>query len=145
MLENVAQILKRKGRKVWCIAPEATVYDALTMMADKGVGALVVVSDGRVTGIFGERDFILKVDLCGRSSRTATVQQVMSDDIYCVTPGTSIEEAMAIVTESHRRHLPVIEDEQLVGLVSIGDLVKATLDEKNFVITQLTKYIKGEL
>jgi CBS domain-containing protein len=145
MLENIAQILKLKGSEVWCIAPDAKVCDALTMMAEKGVGSLVVVKEGQVIGILGERDFILKVDLCGRSSRTATVRQVMSEDVYCVTPGTSIDEAMAIVTDSRCRHLPVIENEQLVGLVSIGDLVKASLDEKDFVITQLKKYIKGEL
>jgi CBS domain-containing protein len=145
MLAHISQILKKKGSKVWCIAPEATVYDALTMMAEKGVGSLVVVKEGRVVGMFGERDFVLKVDLCGLSARTTAIGQVMSEDIYCVTPETSIKEAMAIVTESHHRHLPVIENEQLVGLVSIGDLVKASLDEKDFVIKQLTKYIKGEL
>jgi CBS domain-containing protein len=145
MLEPISQILKRKGSKVWCIAPDATVYEALTMMAEKGVGAVVVTKEGRVVGMFGERDFVLKVGLCGLSARTTIVGQVMSEDIYCVTPGTSINEAMAIVTESHHRHLPVIENEQLVGLVSIGDLVKASLDEKDFVIKHLTKYIKGEL
>jgi len=145
MLEHVSQILRRKGNEVWSIAPDATVYDALTVMADKGVGALVVVQEGRVVGIFGERDFVLKVDLCGLSSQTTLVGQVMTQDIYYVTPGTTIDEAMAIVTESHHRHLPVIENEQLVGLVSIGDLVKASLDEKDFVIKQLSKYIKGEL
>lgn len=145
MLEHISQILKAKGSKVWCIAPDATVYDALAMMADKGVGALVVLQEGRVVGIFGERDFVLKVDLCGLSAQTTLVGQVMSKDIYYASPGTTIDEAMAIVTESHHRHLPVIENEQLVGLVSIGDLVKASLDKKDFVIKQLTKYIKGEL
>jgi len=145
MLQNIGQILKKKGSEVWCIAPEAKAYDALSMMAEKGIGALVVVEEGRVVGLLGERDFILKVDLAGLSSRTASVRQVMSENVYSVTPGTSIDEAMAIVTASHCRHLPVIVNDQLVGLVSIGDLVKASLDEKDFVITQLNKYIKGEL
>ena len=145
MMHLVSQILMKKGSKVWCIAPDAKVYDALVVMAEKGVGALVVVDEGQVVGILGERDALLKVELCGRSAQTAQVREVMSTDVYRVTPGTSIEEALALVTESHCRHLPVIANEQLVGLVSIGDLVKATLEEKDFVIKQLHKYIKGEL
>lgn len=141
----VSQILKKKGSKVWCIAPDATVYDALVLMAEKGVGALVVVDEWQVVGIFGERDAVLNVELRGRSAKTAQVREVMSTDVYRVAPGTSIEEAMALVTESRCRHLPVIANEQLVGLVSIGDLVKAMLDEKDFVIKELHKYIKGEL
>ena len=145
MMNLVSQILKKKGSKVWCIAPDATVYDALVLMAEKGVGALVVVDEWQVVGIFGERDAVLNVELRGRSAKTAQVREVMSTDVYRVAPGTSIEEAMALVTESHCRHLPVIANEQLVGLVSIGDLVKAMLDEKDFVIKELHKYIKGEL
>lgn len=141
----VSEILMKKGREVWCIAPEAKVYEALKLMNEKRVGALVVVDDGQVVGLFGEREHVRNVDLRGLSATTATVGEVMLQEVYCVTSKTSIEEAMAIVTESRCRHLPVIENEQLVGLVSIGDLVKASLEEKNFVIKQLNKYIKGEL
>jgi CBS domain-containing protein len=143
MSKSIAQILKRKGSEVWCIAPDARIYDALAMMADKGVGALVVMDEGQVVGIFSERDHARKVDLCGLCSQKAIVRQVMSVDICYVTPQTSVDEAMSIVTESRSRHLPVMENEQLIGLASIGDLVKASLEEKDFVITQLKKYIKG--
>jgi CBS domain-containing protein len=144
MLETIAQILQLKGNDVWSIAPDAKVYDALVIMSEKHIGALVVVDDGRVVGIFSERDYALKVALHGLTSREADIRQVMTADIYCVTPQTSIDEAMAIVTESRSRHLPVMEGDRLVGLASIGDLVKAALDEKDFVIKQLKQYIKGE-
>ena len=144
MSKSIAQVLKLKGSDVWSIGPEDKVYDALELMAEKGVGALVVIDEEKVVGIFTERDYARKVILEGRSSLKTAIQKVMSVDICCITPQTSVDEAMAIVTESRRRHLPVMEKEQLVGLASIGDLVKATLDEKDFEIKQLTKYIKGE-
>ncbi len=144
MSKSIAQILKLKGNEVWSIGSEATVYDALALMAEKGVGALVVIDDGKLVGIFTERDNARKVDLEGRCSQKASVSQVMSVDICYITPQTSVDEAMAIVTESRRRHLPVMENDKLVGLASIGDLVKASLDEKDFVIKQLKKYIKGD-
>ena len=144
MSKSIAQILKLKGSGVWSIGPDAKVFDALTLMAEKGVGALVVVDEGKVVGIISERDYARKVILEGRSSLKTAVQKVMSVDTCYITPQTSVDEAMAIVTERRCRHLPVMEKEQLVGLASIGDLVKATLDEKDFEIRQLTKYIKGE-
>ena len=143
MRETIAQILDTKGHGVWCIAPDAKVYDALTMMRDKQVGALVVVEAGQVVGLFSERDYATKVDLCGSTCQIATVREVMTEEVYCVAPETSIEEAMALVTQSRCRHLPVMAGGKLVGLASIGDLVKATLDEKEFVIDQLKKYIQG--
>lgn len=143
MSKSIAQILRIKGSDVWSIGPEAKVYDALALMAEKGVGALVVVEQGQVVGIFTERDHARKVDLCGLCSQKAIVRQVMSEDVCYITPETSVDEAMGIVTESRRRHLPVMDNDQLVGLASIGDLVKAALDEKDFVIKQLQKYIKG--
>ena len=143
MSKSIAQILKLKGSDVWQIAPDAKVYDALVLMAEKGVGALVVMEEGRVLGIFTERDHARKVDLGGRCSQKALVRQVMTEVLHYISPQTSVDEAMAIVTESRCRHLPVMEDDQLVGLASIGDLVKASLDEKDFVIKQLKQYIKG--
>jgi CBS domain-containing protein len=144
MSKSIAQILKIKGNDVWSIRSDATVYDALVLMAEKGVGALVVIDDGELVGIFTERDHARKVDLEGRCSQKVAVSKVMSEDICYITPETSVDEAMSIVTESRRRHLPVMEGDQLVGLASIGDLVKASLDEKDFVIKQLKKYIKGD-
>lgn len=144
MSKTIAQILKIKGSDVWSIAPEATVYEALALMADKGVGALVVLAEGRVVGIFTERDHARKVDLDGRCSQKAFVRQVMSEDVCYITPQASVDEAMAIMTDKRCRHLPVLDDDRLVGLASIGDLVKASLDEKDFVIKQLKKYIKGD-
>ena len=144
MSKSIAQILKLKGAEVWSTSAEDTVYDALALMAEKGVGALIVMEEGKVVGIFTERDHARKVDLEGRCSQKCKIRQVMSTDIRYITPETSVDEAMAIVTESRRRHLPVMENDQLVGLASIGDLVKASLDEKDFVIKQLKKYIKGD-
>jgi len=144
MLHIISQILERKGRKVWCIAPTATVYDGLKIMADNNIGALVVMDEGKVVGIFSERDYAQKVVLHGLSSRTSTISQIMSTEVCFIAPDAAIEEAMAIATESRCRHLPVMNGEELIGLVSIGDLVKATIDEQEFVITQLKRYIKGE-
>jgi CBS domain-containing protein len=144
MSKSISQILKLKGSDVWSISSTTKIYDALVLMAEKGVGALVVIDEGKVVGIFSERDHARKVDIEGRCSQKTLVSQVMSTDIRYVTPETSVEEAMSIVTESRRRHMPVMENDQLVGLASIGDLVKASLDEKDFVIKQLEKYIKGD-
>ncbi|WP_432823171.1 CBS domain-containing protein, partial [Trichloromonas sp.] len=140
MSTSIAQILRRKGSHVWSIAPDATIYEALALMAEKNIGALVVLDEGRLVGIFSERDHARKVDLCGLCAQKATVRQAMSETVYYVATQTSVDQAMAVVTESRNRHLPVMENDQLVGLASIGDLVKAALDEKDFVIEQLTKY-----
>lgn len=144
MSKSIAQILKLKGSDVWSIGSDATVYGALALMAEKGVGALVVIDQDQVVGIFTERDHARKVDLEGRCSQKSFVRQVMSKEICYVSPQVSVDEAMAIMTDKRCRHLPVMENEQLVGLASIGDLVKASLDEKDFEIKQLKKYIKGE-
>ena len=144
MSKSIAQILKLKGNDVWSIGSEAKIYDALELMAEKNVGALVVIDQGKVVGLFTERDHVRKVDLGGRCAHKAYVRQVMSEDICYITPQASVDEAMAIMTEKRCRHLPVMENEELVGLASIGDLVKASLDEKDFVIKQLKKYIKGD-
>ena len=144
MSKSIAQILKLKGDDVWSIGSDAKVYDALALMAEKNVGALVVIDQGQVVGLFTERDHVRKVDLGGRCSHKAFVRQVMSEDICYITPQASVDEAMAIMTNKRCRHLPVMDNEKLVGLASIGDLVKASLDDKDFVIKQLKKYIKGD-
>lgn len=144
MLESVKQILDRKGHDVLYITPDASVYDALQKMAENNVGALVVMENGHVTGIFSERDYARELEFCSHSCRSIKVRDVMSNEIYFVKPETLIDEAMAIVTETRCRHLPVMNGEEMVGMVSIGDLVKASIDKKDFVIRQLEKYIKGE-
>jgi CBS domain-containing protein len=144
MTKSIAQILKLKGREVHSIAPDATIYEALQIMADAGIGGLVVLDQDKVIGVFTERDHVRKVDLNGLVSKRDFVRQVMSENICYVTPEVTVDEAMVIMTENRCRHLPVMEKGRLVGLVSIGDLVKASLQEKDFVIKQLTKYIKGD-
>jgi CBS domain-containing protein len=144
MTKSIAQILKLKGREVHSIAPGATIYEALQVMADAGIGGLVVLDQDQLVGVFTERDHVRKVDLSGLNSQQNFVHQVMSEDICYVTPDVTVDQAMAIMTENRCRHLPVMEKGRLVGLVSIGDLVKASLQEKDFVIKQLTKYIKGD-
>lgn len=144
MIESVKQILDQKGYDVLSIQQDASLYDALQLMRDKNVGALVVMDKERVAGIFSERDYARKVEYCNDSCQLIKVQDVMTSDLYFAKPETTVDEAMAMVTETRCRHLPVMDGDKIIGLVSIGDLVKATIDEKEFVIQQLKKYITGE-
>lgn len=144
MIKTIAKILQNKGHQVWTISPENTVYEALELMAEKEIGALVVMQDDRVIGIFSERDYARKVALRGLNSQKTKVSQVMTEMIHSITPEHSVEEGLSLVTESRSRHLPVLSDDNLVGVVSIGDLVKASLAEKDFVIKELKSYIKGK-
>lgn len=139
----VKQVLQSKGSEVWTIAREATVYNALQLLADKEIGALLVVEQGKPVGIFTERDYARKVFLAGKSSKDTQVEQVMNDKVMYVRPDQTLEECMALMTHKHIRHLPVMEDNQLVGLISIGDIVKAMIDEKEFMIEQLVKYVQA--
>ena len=138
----VSDILRTKGREVWSIHPDATVYQALQMMADKDVGALVVENNQPV-GIFSERDYARKVILAGLSSLNTTVRDIMSAKVLYVTPEHTIEECMALMTENRVRHLPVIENRQMIGLVSIGDAVKAIISEQDMEIRQFENYVSG--
>lgn len=144
MIKTIAKILQNKGHQVWTISPDNTVYEALELMAEKEIGALVVMQDDRVVGIFSERDYARKVALRGLNSQKTKVSQVMTEMIHSITPEHSVEEGLSLVTESRSRHLPVLNDDILVGVVSIGDLVKASLAEKDFVIKELKSYIKGK-
>jgi CBS domain-containing protein len=139
----VRHILDQKGYQVWTVRPGDTVYDAIKMMADKDVGALVVVEGGRIVGIVTERDYARNVFLKGRASPETLVGEIMVRDVVCVTPDKSIEEGMAIMTAKRVRHLPVIDDDELLGIVSIGDLVKSIINDREFVIEQLEHYIRG--
>jgi CBS domain-containing protein len=142
-MASIAQLLQDKGHAVWTITPDEKVYNALSFMADKNVGALIVIKDGRVVGILSERDYARKVILKGKFSRETQVREIMTDKVYFVRPTQTTEECMALMTAEHVRHLPVLEGEQLVGIVSIGDVVKATISEKEFLIVQLQNYIMG--
>jgi CBS domain-containing protein len=143
MAKVVNDLIKHKSKEVWTIDPEASVYDAIELMAAKRIGALVVTKGGKVIGIITERDYARKVILEGRSSKSTTVHEIMTGRVIYVEPDQLIEECMALMTEKRIRHLPVLEGERLVGVISIGDVVKAIISEKEFLIEQLTRYISG--
>jgi CBS domain-containing protein len=141
---TVRQILKNKGNQVWSISPAASVYEALQLMAARDIGALAVVEEDRLVGIFSERDYARKVILHGKTSRETRVDEIMTARVVVVGPERTTEECMALMTEKHIRHLPVVEGERLIGLISIGDVVKAVISNQKFVIDQLENYISGE-
>src|SRR5215471_503830 len=143
VMTAVRHILDHKGHRVWSVHPGDTVYDAIKMMADKDVGALVVLDAGRIVGIVTERDYARNVFLKGRASPQTLVGEIMGRDVISVEPDKSIEECMAIMTAKRVRHLPVISDGELLGIVSIGDLVKSIISDREFVIEQLELYIRG--
>ena len=142
-MDLVWQVLESKGHAVWTIAPDATVFQALELMADKDIGALLVLDGSEVVGIFSERDYARKVILQGRDSTKTPLREVMSSRVLYVRLDQSVEDCMALMTDKHIRHLPVVDGGQLVGLISIGDVVKALISEQVFVITQLENYITG--
>ena len=142
-METVRQILQRKGYQIFSISPDAKVFDALKIMAEKGVGALLVIDREKVDGIMSERDYARKVILLGKSSKEASVKEIMSSKVIYVEPYQSVEECMALMIDKKIRHLPVFENGKLSGIISIGDVVKAVIGEKEFVIDQLIHYIVG--
>ena len=142
-MKTVRDILDAKGHEVWCVDPAATVFDALGLMAEKEIGALVVMDGGRVVGVLSERDYARKVVLFGRASPTTAVKEIMTSPVVYTHSEQPIEECMALVTEKRVRHLPVMEDGRLVGLISIGDLVKSIIADQQFIIEQLVRYISS--
>jgi CBS domain-containing protein len=140
-MKKIQQLLDEKGNRVWSIGPDATVYEALALMAEKGIGALMVMDGARPIGLFSERDYARNVILKGRASRETPVRDIMSAPVLCVTPDQPLEEAMALMTEHRVRHLPVIREGELMGMVSIGDLIKSIISEQKFIIEQLEHYI----
>jgi CBS domain-containing protein len=142
-MQTVRQVLQGKGREVSTIGPEMSVYDALALMADKGIGALVVTQGPVVVGLMSERDYARNVALKGRNSRETPVGDIMTTRVACVGPDQTVQECMTIMTEMRVRHLPVMEGETLAGLVSIGDLVKAIIEEQEALIEHLVRYING--
>jgi CBS domain-containing protein len=139
----VSQVLKKKGQGFHGIGPEATAYDALEVMAEKNVGALLVVEEGRLAGIFSERDYARKVILQGKSSKNTTVRELMSSPPISVVPETSLQECMVLMTKERIRHLPVMTNGMLTGVVSIGDVVNAIISEQETTIEELEEYIAG--
>jgi CBS domain-containing protein len=142
-MAKVKDILALKGQSVWSVALDASVYDAMKLMAEKGIGALMVMQGEKLVGIISERDYARKVILQGRSSRTTQVREIMTSHVLYAQPEQNIEECMAVMTDKRVRHLPVYDEGRLVGVISIGDLVKSIISEQKFMIEQLEKYISG--
>lgn len=140
-MKTVKELLAGKPGGVVSIGPDASVYDALKLMAEKNIGALVVLDGRKLVGIFSERDYARKVILYGKSSREMQVREIMTHRVLCVTPARKIDECMSVMTEKRCRHLPVVEDKHVVGILSIGDLVKALISEQQDTIAQLESYI----
>jgi CBS domain-containing protein len=142
-MQTVNQLLQTKGRDVWSVTPDASVFEALQLMAAKDVGALLVLDGGRMVGIFSERDYARKVVLQGKSSKETPVREIMTPAVLTVRPEQTIADCMALMTAKRIRHLPVVADNELVGVVSIGDVVKVIIGEQEFMIDQLQQYITG--
>jgi CBS domain-containing protein len=139
--DTVKDILKLKGNEVWSVTPEARVYDAIEKMADKHVGALLVMAEGKLIGIISERDYARKVILRGKSSKLMQVKEIMATPVIFVGPDHTVQDCMRIMTEGHIRHLPVVERETIQGVVSIGDLVKRIISAQEETIQHLEQYI----
>lgn len=140
----VKELLKNKGNEVWSLTPESRVFDALEIMADKNIGAMPVLESEKIVGMFSERDYARKVILKGKASKNTHVEEIMSTKVHHVSPEQSIQECMELMTEYRIRHLPVLDDGELIGLISIGDVVKAIISEQEFMMGQLENYITGD-
>lgn len=143
-IDKVGTLLQHKGGQVYSVAPGASVLDALKVMAERDVGALMVMEGGRVVGVMSERDYAREVVLKGRSSREALVSDIMSSPVVSVSPAQTVDECMALMTAEHVRHLPVVDEGKVVGVVSIGDLVKWIISEQEKTIQELENYITGK-
>ena len=143
-MKTVNEVLKNKGREIWTISPLATVFQALELMAQKDVGALPVVQNGKLVGIFSERDYARKVILKGKASKDTAVSELMTQTVFYVSPENTLDECMALMTSKQIRHLPVLNHDRLTGVITLGDVVKRIISEQEFTIQELEKYVKGE-
>ena len=141
---TISSILKHKGSQVWAIPPETTVFEAIQLMSEKNVGALLVVAAGKLLGVVSERDYTRKVALKGKSSKETRVREIISSPLISVSPDYTVEHCMRIMTDNRVRHLPVLEGETIIGVVSIGDLVNWIISAQNEAISQLENYITGQ-
>ncbi len=143
-METVRTVLKNKSNEVHSVTRNTAVFDALRLMSEKSIGAVLVIEQGALVGIFSERDYARKIALCGKSSKECVVGEVMTENVITVTSTAHIEECMELMNSRKVRHLPVVDDGSIVGVISIGDVLKAILTHKEFVINQLQDYIKGD-
>ncbi|MGA7146213.1 MAG: CBS domain-containing protein [Desulfobacterales bacterium] len=143
-MRSVKDILEEKGTQIYDVSPDATVYEALQIMADKNVGALMVIEGDTVAGLISERDYARKIILKGKFSKDVPVREIMTVDIIRIGPDNDVEYCMELMTDKRVRHLPVFENDRLIGIISIGDIVKAIIEHKEEIIEQLENYIKGK-
>ena len=142
-MNKISSILNGKSSELWSVNSDDLVHNAIRLMAEKGIGAVLVIDNEKLSGILSERDYARKIFLENRSSSTAKVSEIMTSNVITITSDNSINECMSMMTENDFRHLPVVENEKILGMVSIGDLVKAVIKEQQFTITQLEQYISG--
>ena len=142
-MHNIDTLLKDKGKDIWSIEPREIAFKALETMAQRNVGALLVIDKGKLVGIFSERDYARKVILKGKSSKETTVGELMTPDVFYASPENTLQETMALMTAKHIRHMPVLKDDRLIGMVTLGDVVKQIISEQKFTIKELEKYISG--
>ena len=143
MNTTLKYLLQRKGNEIWSTSSDATVFEALQLMAEKDIGALMVIDNEKLTGIFSERDYARKGILHGKSARETLVQEIMTMQVITVQAAQSVVDCMGLMTDKHIRHLPVLENDQLIGMISIGDVVKEIISEQGYLIEQLENYITG--
>ena len=142
-MQTIRQLLEAKGKDIWSISPHVTVFKALRIMAEKDIGALLVIDNQKLVGIFSERDYAQKVILKGKSSKETNIGDLMTKEVIYIEPNNTLHECMAVMTANHIRHMPVLENNQLIGIVTLGDVVKQIISDQEFTIRELEKYISG--
>ena len=142
-MQTIKQLLEKKGNEIITIEPDSSVYDAIKSMADNHIGSLIVMKNGKLFGIITERDYTRKIILKGKSSENTPVKDIMTKNFLCANPEQTVDEAMALITEKRVRHLPVVENNNVIGIISIGDLVKTIISEQEYIINQLEHYINN--